>query len=282
MMDTETLNMTTSRSFFRRLTAHHIARRSYATAFALMVGLITPKIAIAQSVSVYERVRLDIGSTANSANPHSIGSNPMAIAWSGTQLYVAGFNSSASTINTAITQITNPNAAPGLNVVPTFASSFGTLSTNASRGYTGLALTGGKLGAAWDSGANSPNAIQGFDTSSNAFLWNLTASGTTTTNVGTSRGMAGIGVDPGYQGNPAAGGGGFAWTTQGSGRRAENDPTTGVPTYVLSGSTTPANPGSVGGMILSSSSTLWRDMTFDPASGDLTCPHEWNQCLSSG
>ena len=261
--------MMTSRSFFRRLAAHRIARRSFATAFAIMIGVVASNLALSQSLSVYERVRFDIGSTANSANPQYIGSNPMAIAWSGTQLYVAGFNSSASTINTAITQITNPNATPGLNVVPTFASSFGVLSTNASRGYTGLALTGGKLGAAWDNGAVSPNAIQGFDTSSNAVLWNLSASGTTTTNVGTSRGMAGIGVDPGYQGDPSQGGGGFAWTTQGSGRRAENDPATGVPTYVLSGNATPANPSSVGGMILSSSSTLWRDITFDPASGDL-------------
>jgi autotransporter-associated beta strand protein len=222
-----------------------------------------------QSLSLYERVRFDISTTSDATSAHAIGSNPTAIAWNGTQLYAAGYNSSGATASVAITQILNPNAAPGLNVVPTFSDSFGILPTLSGRGYTGLALTSGKLAAAWDNGSNSPSAIQGFETATNGLLWNLSASGGTTANVGTSRGMSGIGVDPGYQGIASQGGGGFAWTLQGSGRRAENDAATGVPTYVLSGSSTPANPNSTLGMVLSSSSTLWRDMTFDPATGDV-------------
>ena len=249
------------------LSAGVIRRSPCALVVAVLASFMS--VAAAQSMSIYERVRLDIGTTANAASPHSIGSNPIAIAWNGHQLYAAGINSSASSGTTAITQITNPNAVPGLSVVPSFGPSFGTLTTSANRGYSGLALTSGKLGASWDNGASSPSGIQGFDTSSNTFLWNLSASGGTAANVGSSRGMSGISVDPGYQGITSQGGGGFAWTTQGSGRRAENDPTTGIPTYVLSGNATPANPSSVGGMIASSTSTLWRDITFDPATGDL-------------
>ena len=249
------------------LSAGVIRRSPCALVVAVLASFMS--VAAAQSMSIYERVRLDIGTTANAASPHSIGSNPIAIAWNGHQLYAAGINSSASSGTTAITQITNPNAVPGLSVVPSFGPSFGTLTTSANRGYSGLALTSGKLGASWDNGASSPSGIQGFDTSSNTFLWNLSASGGTAANVGSSRGMSGISVDPGYQGITSQGGGGFAWTTQGSGRRAENDPTTGIPTYVLSGNATPANPSSVGGMIASSTSTFWRDITFDPATGDL-------------
>ena len=53
--------MMTSRSFFRRLAAHRIARRSFATAFAIMVGVVASNLALSQSLSVYERVRFDIG-----------------------------------------------------------------------------------------------------------------------------------------------------------------------------------------------------------------------------
>ena len=154
----------------------------------------------------------------------------MAIAWSGTQLYVAGFNSSASTINTAITQITNPNAGPR------------TERRADIRKFVRHALDGseprlhriGPHGRQARRGMGQRRSLAQCHpglryVEATLCLWNLSASGTTTTNVGTSRGMAGIGVDPGYQGNPSQGGGGFAWTTQGSGRRAENDPTTGIP-----------------------------------------------------
>ena len=118
--------------------------------------------ALAQSLSVYERVRLNIASTANGGNPQFIGANPSTIAWTGSAVYVAGVNASGSTSRTAITGITNPLATPGLGVVPAFTPAFGTRSATLNgRGFTGLAVSGTVLAAAWDNGTTTPATTDG-------------------------------------------------------------------------------------------------------------------------
>lgn len=221
-------------------------------------------------IGLYEIARFDLGASSSSTNAAFIGSNPSAVAWNGSRLWVSGFNGSGANSTTSIVEITNATQQ-GL-VTATYSTPFGTISAVPStRGYTGLAISGTLLGASFDLGSNSPNGIQGFSTS-NQKLWDLSASGTNTANIGTTRGMAGPAFDPGFQGN-AAQGSGLGWVTQGQGRRFLNDSVSGSSIY-----TTTANvpSGAAQGMIINTSatapgglSTNWRDIAFDPATGDL-------------
>ena len=214
-------------------------------------------VANAQTVGLYELARFSLNSTSNAANPEFIGSNPYAVAWNGTQLFVAGVNNSGATANTAIVEVTNASGVTSGTVsgiaTPTYSSSFGLLSTGASSlGYRGLALSNGLLAAAWDNNANSASSYQLFDASTKALNWNMSVSGI---NI---RGWA-VAFDPGYQGNPAQGGG-FAFVNTGSGRRQLNNVADGTNVY-----------NSSNGMLINNSSlqSTWRDMAFDPATGDV-------------
>jgi len=222
-------------------------------------------------IGLYEVARFDLGATSSSTNAAFIGSNPAAVAWNGSRLWVAGYNGSGVTGSTSIVEITNATQQGFVN--PTYSTPFGTVpSVPTTRGYTGLAISGTLIGASLDLGSNSSAGIQGFSTA-NQKLWDLSASGTSTSNIGNTRGYAGPAFDPGYQGNPAQGGG-LAWVTQGQGRRFLNDSVSGSSIY-----TTTANvpPGAQQGMIINTSavapnggsSTTWRDIAFDPATGDL-------------
>ncbi len=249
-------------------------------------GVLTPLVAIlpaafalaTQSLAqtnfkLYEVARFDLSATANAANSATfIGDNPLAVGWNGSKLYVAGGNralgNTSTTASAAIIEITNVAGASGF-VTPTYSSTFGALTTPSSsfRGYTGLAMKGNELAASFDFGSNSANGIQLFNASANTQTWNLTASGSTSANVSTTRGMAGPDFDPGYNGD-AASGSGLGWTTQGQGRRLLNDSTSGTTIY---SATANVPVGATQGGIINTNpvTTTWRDMAYNPATGDL-------------
>lgn len=237
-------------------------------AFLLSVSLGFTTLASGQTLGLTEIARFNVSLTSSSTGGSFIGGNPVAVAYNGSKLYLAGLNSGTTTANVGIIEITNPSAT-GLGITPTYSAPFGPLTTigSASRGYTGLAIKGTKLSATYDSGSNTPTAVQMFDASTNTKLWDLANSGTTTANIGTTRGYAGPDFDPGFNANPAAGSG-LAWVTQGQGRRFLNDAATGAAIYTTTAGT-PA--GATQGMAINTNptSTTWRDVAFNPATGDL-------------
>ena len=227
---------------------------------AVIVVSFTAGTATAQSLSVYERVRLNIASTGNGGNPQFIGTYPATIAWTGSTVFVAGVNSSGSSSRTAIAGITNPLAAPGLGVVPAFTAAFGTRSTTLNgRGFTGLAVSGTVLAAAWDNGTTTPattDGMQALSTVDGSVIWTGTLNG---------RQMGGAAFDPGYVvGGISQGGSGITGLVFNSGRRPTFDPATGATVYGLTGSSLP-------GMVINTAptNTEWRDVDFDPATGDI-------------
>lgn len=181
---------------------------------------------------------VDVSQTAQ-PGLSQIGSNPTGVAWNGTHFWLCGFNSSGAVGPAALVQVSNALTAPSIG------SAFATLTPPNQRGYSGLDVSGNTLVAAYDAGTADPNGIQGFDLTGNR-LWGKSA-----------RGGSGVGIDPGFNGNPT--GSGTGWTTFGSGRRALQDNLSGADVY------TTAN----GMVILTSQGSFWRDMDFDDATGDI-------------
>ncbi len=196
---------------------------------------------------------VDISSTAVATNPEFIGSNPSAVAWDGTNLWIAGYNNDNPANppqNCAIVKLSN-----ALGGTPTYGTPFGVLLTPGFRGYSGLAIQTPPAGtpriaAAYDPGASDPNGLQLFDGNTGAQLW--------AKNI---RGGSGVAFDTGFPGGNPSMGTGVAWTTFGSGRRALQNTSTGADIWTTSD-----------GMIWippSFSNNFARDMDFDPNTGDI-------------
>ncbi len=200
----------------------------------------------AQAATLYNIATIDLSSTANSANAEFIGSNPSAVAWTGSRLYVAGFNGGTSAASVGIVEVTNP-----LTPTPGYGTVFGQrASTAASRGYSGLDAndTDTLIGASYDSGGNIANGVATY-----------TLGGTLQAGVA-FRGFAGPSFDPGF--NAAGAAQGLGWTRDGSGRRALFNPTTGAEIYTTGN-------GMLHNSLTATTGTLNRDIDFDPDTGDI-------------
>jgi len=213
-----------------------------------------------QSLSVYERVRLNVATTSNNLNSSYVGTHPAAIAWNGSTVYLAGMNATGTTGTTAIAAATNPLATPGLGVVPTLSAAFGArVNTGNGRGFTGLAVSGTVLASAWDNGTTTPattDGMQALNAIDGSILWTGSLGG---------RQMGGAAFDPGHVvGGVSQGGSGITGLVFSSGRRPLLDVATGTTIYGLTGSAVP-------GMVINTApvNTEWRDVDFDPATGDI-------------
>jgi len=220
----------------------------------------------AQSIGLYELARFNISSVSGTTSSSYIGSNPTAVAWNGSKLFVAGYNASGVTGTAAIVEILNANGV--LNgtlsgfVTPSFSAAFGSGTFANTRGYTGLASNGSTVLATLDNGVNMTTGLQGFSTANNTKLWDLSNSGTTSSNIGTARVGGGPDFDPGFGG----GGSGAGWMISGQGRRFLNNESTGAAIYTT---TSNSPPGATQGMIVNGGTTGWRDLAFNPANGDV-------------
>ncbi len=194
-----------------------------------------------EAVTFTEVARFDVSdASTDSLASNYIGNNPSAVAWDGTQLYIAGFNSGRP--SAGIVEVTNATAT-GINAA-TFGTAFGSLATPNSRGYSGLDFEAGVLAAAYDDGAPDPNGIQAFDSATNTQTWAKNA-----------RGGSGVGHDPGFGGADS----GVAWLTFGSGRRPLQDTATGADIYTTG----------TGMIITDFGGSFWRDIDFDQSTGDV-------------
>ncbi|MDA0373162.1 MAG: hypothetical protein O2865_05225 [Planctomycetota bacterium] len=191
---------------------------------------------------------IDLASTANPANAEFLGTNPSAVAWNGSQLFVSGQNNSAGAsaqaLPVSLVEILNP-----FSPTPTFGPVFGTIQNTppVGRGYLGLDIEGTTLVASFDDGNQHPQGIAAYDLNA-AQRW-----------VKTARGSCGVAMDPGFGTGPAAPGSGVGFAQFGSGRRLLQDTQSGADIY-----------NTTNGMIINTpEGTTWRDMDFDDATGDI-------------
>jgi len=174
--------------------------------------------------------RIDLFQLNNDQSATFIGTNVSAIAWNGSDLFLAGYNGAA---------------ASGTGVARYSGGSFSVMQfisgTPGARGFSGLDISGNRLAAAYDDGAADPQGLQVFNIDDNSVLWSK--------NI---RGGSGVAFDPGFGGE----GSGVAWTTFGQGRRFLQDTETGADIF---GNSAPEN-----GMIITPDfqGSFWRDMDF--------------------
>ncbi len=212
----------------------------------LAAALVAPAL-LAQSPTTTKFTPLgsiNIFSTSAAANAEFIGTNPSAIAWNGSRLWVAGFCNTGTAQPSAIIEILNP-----LSGSPTYGTRFAQATPTGLRGYSGLDIQGNTLVAALDLGSAVANGITAWDVSvpgSATNLWNQSA-----------RGASGVSFDPGFSGVDA----GVGWTSFSVARRALNNSVGGA---VIYDTTTGFNFQAAG-----TTGTLWRDTEFDPDTGDI-------------
>lgn len=193
------------------------------------------------------RAVVDLSSISNVNT--GIGTNPSAVAWNGTDAWVAGYNSSGATNSTAVVRVSNVLSAPA------FGARFGAFATANNRGITSLAIQGDRLAVGLDNGAGSGDSVRQFSASAETLTWRIgdPAAG----NDSTRRGN-GVGFDPGFNGGGTNQG--VAYLSIGGGRRHLLNTTTGQ--YI--------NGQNAGAIInFAPTATTWRDLAFDPATGDL-------------
>jgi hypothetical protein len=174
-----------------------------------------------------------------------IGNNPSAVAWNGTDVYVAGYNGLGTVQQVAINKLTaalSPSAAWG--------QPFGAEPTTPSqRGYINLDFDPptGFLVSGYDSGAASPQGIACWD-ANGLLLWAKNA-----------RGSSGAGFDPGFPGGNPLLGYGIGWANFGQPGRALQD-TSGNDVWTLQTGM---------GITVAGQGANFRDMDFDQRTGDI-------------
>ncbi len=243
-----------------------------AIAAAITIGLPQPA---ARGVELTEISRFWLDRTSNatiegSPNPVFIGSNPSAIAWDGSRMFIAGFNNGSGPVG--ITEVLDATDT-GIVFQPSFTNAFNIQNAPLSRGYSGITLLGNTLAATVDMDPEQPGNLSAYDVSSATPTPLWSAAG---------RGSAGVAIDPGYVvGGTSQGGSGIGWGSFGGGvagsalRRAVNDPVTGAAIYGFSSAPDapvpaglqywdPANPA-----IQPAPITVPRDIAFDLNTGDI-------------
>lgn len=112
--------------------------------------------------------------TTGAINPNFIGNNVSSVAWNGSRLFVAGMKNGGTGTSAAIVEVLNTNTT---GVVISTSVQYGTrlgfTPIVDQRGYTGLAIQGNRLFSALDTGAVQPNALRGYDvtTQTTGTLW---------------------------------------------------------------------------------------------------------------
>jgi hypothetical protein len=196
------------------------------------------------------RAQVDLSSVHNSGGTNFIGNNPSAVAWNGTDAWVAGYNQTGASAAVGIVRISNVLTGASIG------NRFGLTTTPSSRGFTGLDIRGGDLAAAVDTGAGSADSVALYNTGTETRTWRIGDVAPAANDV-TRRGN-GVAFDPGFNGGGTNQG--VAYLSIGSGRRHLLNATNGA--YI--------NGQNAGGIInFAAASTTWRDVDFNPATGDL-------------
>ena len=227
-----------------------IRRRQYR--FLMLCLVVAMPLVARADVSLSLLADVDISNfSALATDPNYIGSNPSALAWDGSTAWIGGYNASGVVGTTAINTVSNVLTTPTLGT-----TAFGILATtNNTRGITGLALQGTNLGVGLDNGGGSGDSVRLFNTTTSTQTWRI--GDATAGNDSTRRGN-GVAFDPGFNG--AGTNQGLAYLSIGSGRRHLLNTASGV--YI--------NGQNAGGIInFAPTSTTWRDLAFDPVTGDM-------------
>lgn len=171
-----------------------------------------------------------------------IGPGLGAVAWNGTDLVVAGFNTGSTVQTVAMARCNNALGAPQWN------APYGALAgTNTQRGFVNLAFSanGQQLAVGYDNGAAPVSNVALQLWSAGTMLW-----------AKPGRGSSGVGFDPGVAGQ----GSGVAWARFGTTGRALQQTSSGADVWTF-----------VDGMSLNvaGQGTFFRDLDFDPLTGDV-------------
>jgi hypothetical protein len=175
-----------------------------------------------------------------------VGNNAAAVAWNGTDLWVAGFNGGVNVQSVAINKLSN-----ALSPTATWGTPFGVQATTpVNRGYMNLDVdpANGRLIAGYDNGAADPLGLTCWDLNGN-LLWSKNM-----------RGGAGLGFDPGFRGGNPAAGSGVAWGAFGQPGRALQDAANGNDIWTVANGMT---------VLVGGQGTFLRDWDFEDATGDI-------------